>query len=414
MIVAQSEQTGNPPGQQIKMYGADWCSDCKRTKKFLGEQRVSYEYINIEEDQDAQAYVQQLQHGGMSIPTLVFGDGSVLVEPSNAQLAEKLGLNTKAKCDFYDLIVVGGGATGLTAAIYAARDGFDVLVIERSGFGGQAAITESLDNYPGFPEGVSGAEFADRIIKQATRFGVELLAAQNVVHVGNDLDAHFVETEAGARYRSNAVLLAPGSTYKRLGIPGEEDFIGAGVHFCATCDGPFYKGREVAVVGSGNSAVEEAAFLTRYSPKVTLLARNSHLSASKVAVDKATTSSQIEVLYDTEVSAFKGQDHHLRAVVTKNTRTGATAELHPAGIFVFIGLKPNSEPFKDVVDLDEQGFIITDLAFRTRTEGIFAAGDVRSGSTKQLINAAGEGAAAAIALREHLNEHSGKVLSSPK
>ena len=144
----------------IKLYGTNWCSDCKRSKKFLGEQRVRYEFINIEDDQEGQAFVQKVQNGGLSIPTIVFDDGSVLVEPSNADLATKLGLETKARCEFYDLIIVGGGPTALTTAIYAARDGFDVLVIERSGLGGQAGITERLDNYPGFPEGVTGAEFA--------------------------------------------------------------------------------------------------------------------------------------------------------------------------------------------------------------------------------------------------------------
>ncbi len=389
----------------IKLYGTDWCSDCKRSKKFLGEQRIHYQYINIEENMEGQAYVRELQKGGLTIPTIVFEDGSVLIEPSNAELAARLGLETKAKCDFYDLITVGGGPTALTTAIYAARDGYDVLVIERSGLGGQAGITERLDNYPGFPEGVTGAEFAERIIEQAKRYGVELLSAQNVVKVGNDLDAHFVKAESGNMYRSNAVLIATGSTYKRLGVPGEDDFIGAGIHFCATCDGPFYKGREVAVVGGGNSAVEEAAFLTRFSPKVTILARGSELQANKIAIEKAMTSPQIEVRFNTEVVEFKGKNNHLTTVVTRNMQTGDVQELHVPGIFVFIGLSPNSQPFRDIAKLDVQGFIMTGIDFQTSTEGIFAAGDVRSGSTKQLVSAAGEGAAAAIAIREHLRGH---------
>lgn len=389
----------------IKLYGTNWCSDCKRSKKFLGEQRVHYNFINIEEDAEGQAYVQKVQSGGMSIPTIVFEDGSILIEPSNAELAAKLGLETKAKCEFYDLIVVGGGPTALTAAIYAARDGFDVLVIERSGLGGQAGITERLDNYPGFPEGVTGSEFAERIIDQAKRFGVELLSAQNVVRVGNDEDAHFVETDSGHSYRSNAVLIATGSTYKRLGVPGEEDFIGAGVHFCATCDGPFYKGREVAVIGGGNSAVEEAAFLTRFCPKVTILVRGSELTASKIAADKAKDSPEIEIRYNTAVAEFKGKNNRMDTIVVKNTKTGGTEEMHPAGVFVFVGLSPNSKPFKDIAKVDAQGFIMTGIDFQTSTEGIFAAGDVRSGSTKQLVSAAGEGAAAALAIREHLRGH---------
>jgi len=396
----------------IKLYGTNWCSDCKRSKKFLGEQRIHYDYINIEEDAKGQAYVQKVQNGGLSIPTIVFGDGSILIEPSNAQLAAKLGLETKAKCEFYDLIVVGGGPTALTTAIYAARDGFDVLVIERSGLGGQAGITERLDNYPGFPQGVTGAEFANRIIEQAKRFGVELLSAQNVKRVGNDEEAHFVATDSGHIYRSNAVLIATGSTYKLLGVPGEEDFIGAGVHFCATCDGPFYKGREVAVIGGGNSAVEEAAFLTRFSPRVKILVRGSELSASKVAADKAKDSPAIEVSYNTEVAEFKGKNNRLETVVVKNRKTGETEEIQPAGVFVFVGLSPNSEPFKDIVKVDAQGFIMTGIDFQTSTEGIFAAGDVRAGSTKQLVSAAGEGAAAALAIREHLRGHDARTLEA--
>src|SRR5690348_9831186 len=394
----------------IKLYGTNWCSDCKRSKKFLGEQRVHYEFIDIEEDTEGQAFVQKVQNGGMTIPTIVFDDGSLLIEPTNAELAAKLGLETKAKCEFYDLIIVGGGPTALTTSIYAARDGYDVLVIERSGLGGQAGITERLDNYPGFPEGVTGAEFADRIIEQAKRYGVELLSAQSVVKVGNDEDAHFVETKSGNRYRSNAVLIATGSTYKRLGMPGEDAYIGAGVHFCATCDGPFYKGREVAVIGGGNSAVEEAAFLTRFSPKVTILARGSELTANKIAVDKALTSPQMEVLFNTEVVEFKGKDNHLDTVFYKNRKTGEVSELHVPGVFVFIGLTPNSQPFKDIAKLDTQGFILTGIDYQTSTEGIFAAGDVRSGSTKQLVSAAGEGAAAALAIREHLRGHDAHTL----
>ncbi len=393
------------PATNIKLYGTNWCSDCKRSKKFLGEQRIHYEFINVEEDVEGQAYVQKVQNGGLSIPTIVFNDGSMLIEPSNAELAAKLGLETKAKCEFYDLVVVGGGPTALTAAIYAARDGFDVLVIERSGLGGQAGITERLDNYPGFPEGVTGADFAERIIEQARRFGVELLSAQNVIAVGNDEDAHYVETDSGNMYRCNAVLIATGSTYKRLGVTGEDDFIGAGVHFCATCDGPFYKGREVAVIGSGNSAVEEAAFLTRFCPKVTILARGSELSASKIAVDKATDSPEIEVRFNSAVVEFKGKNNRMDTIVVKNTKTGETEEMHPAGVFVFIGLSPNSRKFKDIAKLDAQGFIMTGIDFQTSTEGIFAAGDVRAGSTKQLVSAAGEGAAAALAIREHLRGH---------
>ena len=230
--------------------------------------------------------------------------------------------------------------------------------------------------------------------------------------MSNDGSDHFVETESGQKHRCQAVLLATGSSYKRLDVPGEDEYIGAGVHFCATCDGPFYKGREVAVIGGGNSAVEEAAFLTRFSPKVTLLVRGSALTASKVAADKAQEAPEIDIRYNTEVAEFKGRQNHLDTVLLKDRQSGATSELDVPGVFVFIGLTPNSQPFKGIVNLDKQGFILTGLDFQTSTPGVFAAGDVRAGSTKQLVSAAGEGAAAALAIREYLRGHSARQLEA--
>src|SRR3954447_18640271 len=254
----------------ITLYGTLWCSDCKRTKQFFGEQRVHYEFVDVDQDSEGLKVVEQVNNGKHIIPVLVFEDGSTLVEPSNAELAAKLGLQTRAKSPFYDLIVVGSGPAGLTAALYAAREGVQTLVIERGGVGGQAGVTELLDNFPGFPEGVSGAEFADRLRAQAERFGVEILQAQEVTGLRADGRYRCVTTGDGEDYRASAVLLALGSTYRRLGIPGEEDFLGAGVHFCATCDGAFYRGKNVMVIGGGNSAGEEGVFLTRFASGVTI------------------------------------------------------------------------------------------------------------------------------------------------
>src|SRR5437870_8100156 len=270
----------------IKLYGTLWCSDCKRTKKFFGEQRVHYDFVDIDGDPEGLAVVEEANNGKHIIPVLKFEDGSTLVEPSNADLAKKLGLQTTAKNTFYDLIVVGSGPAGLTAALYAAREGVETLVIERGGVGGQAGVTERLDNFPGFPEGIRGAEFADRLRQQAERFGVEILSAQDVVDVGVEGSYREVKTADGELYHAWAVLLALGSTYRRLGIPGEEDFIGAGVHFCATCDGPFYRGKDVLVVGGGNSAGEEGLFLTKFASKVTIATRGPELSCSRVVADK--------------------------------------------------------------------------------------------------------------------------------
>jgi thioredoxin reductase (NADPH) len=370
---------------------------------FLGEQRIHYHWVDIEQDAEGQALVERLNDGKRIIPTIVFADGSILVEPSNAELAAKLNLQTQAKMRFYDLIIVGSGPTGLTAALYAAREGLDVLVIERSGVGGQAGVTERLDNFPGFPDGIGGGEFADRLAQQARRFGVEILQAQEVTGLRADEESRYVTTADGTEYGAHAVLLATGSTYKRLGAPGEADFIGAGIHFCATCDGPFYKGQEVAVIGSGNSACEESLFLTRFASHVTILARGAELTASKLVIDKVQENPQISVRYHTEVVEFQGQGK-LSGIVVRDRASGATETLHPKGVFVFIGLSPNTQWFPPTIKRDPQQFVITDMTLATSIPGVFAAGDVRLGSTKQAASAAGEGATVALMIREYLKE----------
>lgn len=384
----------------ITMYGTTWCSDCRRAKQFFGEQRVDYDFVNVDEDADGLTVVHEHNDGKSIIPTIVFSDGSVLVEPSNAELAEKLGLQTVAARRFYDLIVVGSGPAGLTAALYAAREGIDTLVIERAGVGGQAGVTERLDNFPGFPEGVTGAEFADRLRRQAERFGVEILSAQEVTGVEVDGRYRVVRTGDGEAYRCHALLLALGSTYRRLGIPGEEDFIGAGVHFCATCDGAFYRDRDVLVIGGGNSAGEESIFLTRFASKVTIATHDEALSASKVVVTKVEETPQIEVLTSVTPVEFRGNGK-LSSVVLRDD-SGQEREIHPDGVFVFIGLSPNTDLVADLVSLDGQGFISTDAGLQTSVPGVFAAGDVRAGSTKQAASAAGEGAAVALGIRRYV------------
>jgi thioredoxin reductase (NADPH) len=399
-------EPASPPEPGITIYGTQWCGDCKRAKQFFGEQRVHYRFIDVDVDPDGLAYVEQVNAGKRVIPVILFEDGSTLVEPSNAELAAKVGITTTASRSFYDLIVVGSGPAGLTAALYAAREGIDTLVIERAGVGGQAGVTERLDNFPGFPEGISGSEFADRLQKQAERFGVEILAATEVTGIWSDCKYRCVATSAGQTYSTYAVLLCLGSTYRRLGVPGENDFIGAGVHFCATCDGPFYRGEDVLVVGGGNSAGEEGLFLTRFARHVTIATRDPELTASKIVVEKIEEQPDIDVLCNLETVELKG-DGHLETVVMRDTRTGEERELHPAGMFVFIGLSPNTALAADLVELDAEGFVRTDAGLQTSEPGLFAAGDCRSGSTKQAASAAGEGAAAAIGIRRYLEPLAG-------
>jgi thioredoxin reductase (NADPH) len=385
----------------IVMYGTSWCSDCKRAKTFLGEQRVAYDFVDVDADAGGREIVQSHNDGKDIIPTIVFDDGSVLVEPSNAELAAKLGLQATARNAFYDLIVVGSGPAGLTAALYAAREGLAVLVIERGGVGGQAGVTERLDNFPGFPEGVSGHEFADRLKAQAERFGVEILAAQEVTGLAVDGHYRLVTTGDGATYAAFAVLLALGSTYKRLGLDGEDDLIGAGVHFCATCDGAFYRGRRVVVIGGGNSAGEEGIFLTRFAEHVTVVTRGPALTASAVVVRKVEENAAMSVVTGVTPVGFATREGRLTALVVERD-DGSRSEIEADGVFVFIGLSPNSAVIAAQVDLDAAGFVLADAGMQTSLPGVFVAGDVRSGSTKQAASAAGEGAAAALAIRRYV------------
>jgi thioredoxin reductase (NADPH) len=388
----------------LTVYGAPWCSDCKRTKKFLGEQRIHYRWVDVEQDAEGLALVERVNQGKRTIPTIVFDDGSRLVEPSNAELAAKLGLTTRGRMSYYDLICVGGGPASLTTALYAAREGLEVLVVERAGLGGQAGVTERLDNFPGFPDGIGGAEFADRLTTQARRFGVELLQAQEVIGLTREAESLYVATRDGQSYGARAVLLATGSTYRRLGVPGEEELIGAGVHFCATCDGPFYRGQHVAVIGGGNSAGEESLFLTRFAEQLTMLVRGPALSASRIIADKIAENARITVRYQTEVTALHGEGK-LSGLTLRDRRTGQSEELRPAGLFVFIGLQPNTDWLPPTIARDAYGFIGTGPQLETSLPGVFAAGDCRQGSTKQAASAAGEGATAALMVRDYLRHH---------
>ena len=390
----------------ITVYGAPWCPDCKRSKQFLGEQRVPYNWVDIDQDEKARLYVQQVNSGRQIIPTIVFADGSVLVEPSNAEMAAKLGISPKAKREFYDLAIIGGGLAGLTAALYASREGVDTLIIERSGVGGQAGITEMIENYPGFVHGIKGGELADAMRSQAERFGVEILPAQAVTGIKADGDYKMINTESGDEYCSYSVLLASGSRYRRLNVPGEDDYIGAGIHFCATCDGPFYKGQEMVVVGGGNSGIEEGLFLTKFATKVTVLEVGDRLRASRILQEKAANHPQMAIRLGTTVEEFRGEGK-LNSVVIKNVNTGETEELNPAAVFIFIGLDPNVDFLNGTVGLDRWGFISTNERLETNIEGVFAAGDVRSGSTKQVASAVGEGAAAALMIRQYLEKTEG-------
>ena len=389
---------------QLTLYGANWCPDCRNAKQYLGEQGVQYHWVDVDRDAGANQMIADLNNGKRVIPTIVLPAGEVLINPSNADLAKKLGLQTQAKMAFYDLIVIGSGPAGLTAALYAAREGLNVLVVERGSVGGQAAITDKLDNFPGFPDGISGGEFASRLARQAERFGVELLRATEVVGLRADGKSWCVQTADDKEYGTRAVLIASGSTYRRLNVPGEDDFIGAGVHFCATCDGPFYKDQHIVVIGGGNSAAEESLFLTRFAAKITILVREDSMSASALVVAKVLEHPEIEVRFNAHVTEFAGNGS-LESIRFRDGATGAIEQLNAGAVFVFIGLTPNTKWLPQAIERNEYGFVVTRSNLETSMPGVFAAGDLRHGSTKQAASAAGEGATAALMIREYLNEH---------
>jgi thioredoxin reductase (NADPH) len=306
--------------------------------------------------------------------------------------------------DVYDLVILGGGPTGLTTGIYASRENIRTLVLDRSAMGGQAGVTERVDNYPGFPDGVRGAELAERFVKQADRYGVEMLQAVSVASLEQADAGHLVVvTKAGDRCEADAVLIATGSSYQRTNAPGEDGLIGGGIHFCSTCDGPFYRGsNELLVIGGGNSGLEEALFLSQFTAHVTVVARGPVLRANRLVQDKVLGHPGMSVLLNTKVTGFRSdEDGKLRAVEV--TDAAGVRELHPDGVFVFIGQDPNTAFLEGSVALDADGFVLTDTSMATNVPGVFAAGDVRSGSTKQLASAVGEGAAAAIAIRGYLD-----------
>ena len=398
-------------GPDLTVYGAAWCPHCKRVKKFLAAHRVPYTSVDIDDHPEVIERLKQLQDGGQIIPTVVYRDGTHDVNPSDEALAFRIGLGLKPERSAYDLVIVGGGPAGLAAAIYASREGIDAIVVDSGALGGQAGISDRIDNYPGFPEGISGAELAERFVAQAQRYGVELLAAVGVKSVEREGEDLVTSLPSGQVLTSHAVIVASGSTYRRLGVPGEANLIGAGVHFCATCDGPLYKGAdEVVVVGGGNSALEEGLHLSEFADRVRVLAR-SDLTASPVVQERVRSDPQFIIQTGMDIVELEGDRGRFAAVVARDLQSGEIHRYPAAGVFVFIGLQPNSAFLGDGVKRDRAGFIETSATMETSMPGVFAAGDVRSGSTKQLGSAVGDGIAALLMIRRYLEAHHHKAVA---
>jgi thioredoxin reductase (NADPH) len=301
----------------------------------------------------------------------------------------------------HDVLVVGAGPAALTAAIYTTREDIDTLLFERGVVGGLAAVTDKIDNYPGFPDGVEGLTLADDLRKQAERFGA-VIELGEVTGIHDEGEFKRLETTSGD-VRARAVLVATGSDYKKIGVPGEQEYYARGVHYCATCDGAFYRDKRLVVVGGGNSAVQETIFLTRYASHIDLLVRST-IKASDVLqheLDEFVKQGKVTVHLATTTDEIIGKDNFVTSVAA--TKAGQKTSFETDGVFVFVGLMPNSQFLKDTpIRLDEIGFVITDQHLQTNMAGVFACGDIRSGATMQIASAAGEGATAALKIREYL------------
>lgn len=302
-----------------------------------------------------------------------------------------------------DVIMIGAGPSALAAAIYTTREDVDTVLYEKSAIGGLAAITDMVDNYPGFPDGIEGMTLAGHLEKQAERFGAQIEFG-DVTAIKTD-GKYKIVTVDGEDIKAKAVLIATGSDYKKLGVPGEKEFYGRGVHYCATCDGAFYRDKTLVVVGGGNSAVQEAIFLTRYTTHIDLLVRST-VRASDVLqheLQKYVDEGKVTIHLNTTTEEIIATDGRVSSV--KAIEDSVPVEIITDGIFVFVGLMPNTSFLADSgVELDEVGLVKTDLKLQTSLEGVYASGDVRSGATMQIASAVGEGASAALSIREYLDE----------
>ena len=302
----------------------------------------------------------------------------------------------------YDIAIIGGGGAGLTAAIYAARARRRTIVFERLMTGGQIATTELVENYPGFPQGINGFDFAQNLLEQAERFGAEM-RYEDATHIERLDDGTFrVESSEGA-YRAHAVVATAGADYNKLGVPGEDEFIGRGVSYCATCDAAFFRDKDVVVVGGGDAAFDEALFTTRHVNMVQLVHRRDDFRASALLQERVFASAKIEIVRNTVVDRITGTDA-VEAVELRNVETGATQTLPTSAVFIFIGQTPNSHLLKDLVELDDGGHAKVDLRMHTTVPGLFVAGDLRTQAARQLVSACGDGATAALAAEAYLSE----------
>ena len=390
----------NPAGRVV-VYGADWCPDCRRAKSFLRDNHINFQSIDVDEFDWATDLVEEINNGRRTIPTILIDD-EPYTNPDNPTLRDALQIGEDDVPKTYDAIIIGAGATGLTASIYLQRSRRNTVLLEKVNVGGNAFLTATIENYPGFTN-ISGPDLMERMADQAKTYGATIKEGVEVRGIERRDGLIRVATNSGD-YEAEAVVVAVGSQYRRLDIPGEEELIGSGVHFCATCDAPFYKGERIIVVGGGNSALEEGIYLTGFAEHVTFVTNQPQFTATPTFVEKLDTINNVTSLYDKTPERFVTNDAgSFKALRIRDNDTGETEDVEADGSFVFIGLVPNTAFLADTLDLDDHGYVsVAPGSVETTMPGVFAAGDCRKGAIAQVAAATGEGVLASFAVNEDL------------
>ncbi|KYC38460.1 fused response regulator/thioredoxin-disulfide reductase [Scytonema hofmannii PCC 7110] len=401
-----------PPFEGIRVIGNRWSPHSHQLKDFLARNQLPYQWLDIELSEEAQKLVEYAECDQLQLPLVLFADGSNLIQPTNLQVAEKMGLRTQAEKPFYDLIIIGGGPAGLAAAVYGASEGLRTVMIEREAPGGQAGTSSRIENYLGFPVGLSGGDLARRAVTQAKRFGVEILTPQEVTGIRLQDQYRIVQLGDGNEISCHAMILALGVSWRRLDIPGLERLTGAGVYYgAAQSEALSCQGEEVYIIGGANSAGQAAMYFSRYAKHITMLVRADSLtkSMSQYLIDQIAETPNITVKTQTSVIEVKGETS-LEAMTLQNSLTGETQTVRATSLFIFIGAVPRTDWLDGAIARDERGYILTgsDLQkdgspikgwtlerdpflLETNIPGIFAVGDVRHGSIKRVASGVGEG-----------------------
>ena len=409
------------PYDGIRVAGTTWLPKTHAVKDFLARSLIPYRFLDVERDAEAAALVAAT--GQATLPVVFFPDGSTLIEPENRELAGKVGLKTETSTPFFDLIVLGAGPAGLAAGVYGASEGLRTAVVERGAVGGQAGTSSRIENYLGFPTGISGSDLARRAATQAQRLGAELLTATEAASVTVEDPVKIVHLGDGTELRCHALVVATGMTVRKLSAPGYEKFEGAGVYYgAATSEATTYQGEDIFVVGGANSAGQAAMMFSKYCRKVSLVVRGNSLEErmSQYLIDQIAGTPNIKVLLETAIKEVLG-DKRVAGAVIENVATGETREQQTSGIFIFIGARPHSECVAGVVERNDRGFILTgtDLLvggqrpsgwtltrapfpMETSVPGIFAAGDVRDGVVRRVASAVGQGSVVVSMVHQYL------------